>query len=121
METWRISGEEPLPLDERLQYALRFGATNTFDGGGIALNLGIVNLHGRVYRIVRAWDLALYRQVCQTLESLELRRLQNSDRWRVGVSMEDVFAWTPDKQNVQGHPDHEIRTANALPSKLVVG
>ncbi len=114
METWLINGEEPLPLDERLQYALRFGATNPFDGGGIALNLGIVNLHGRIYRIVRAWDLVLYRQVCQTLERLDLRRLPTSDRWRAGVSIEDVFCWTPDGTQVQGHPKLALLKRNAL-------
>ncbi len=114
METWLINGEEPLPLDDRLQYALRFGALVPFDGGGIALNLGIVNLDGRIYRIVRTWDLVLYRQVCETLEGLEFRRLPMRERWRAGVSMEDVFCWTPNRAPVQSYPEHELLKRHAL-------
>ena len=92
MQTWLISGDEPLPMDRELEAALSFGADTALDGGGIALKLGILNAQGRVYRLARSWDLTEYVLGCQRLEclgfQLSMRRPADFEH-----TLEDVFTW----------------------------
>jgi len=92
MKAWLIDGPEPLPMDPELEAALSFGAATEMDGGGIALNLGILNAHGRVYRVARSWSLTNYVVACKALEHLGLS-LATQPPPRAGLSFEDVFAW----------------------------
>jgi len=110
MQTWRIDGAEPLPIDPELESVLSSDSASEMKGGGIALNLGILNSEGRVYRVARSWSLADYVVACKALERLGLY-LTNKQAGAAGLSFEDIFAWpcVGQEADTERHQDVFVR------------
>jgi hypothetical protein len=89
MQSWLIDGSKPLDFDAELAAALA-GRLDPLDGGGIALNLAILDEQGLVCRVARAWDLNDYRRATEALSRLGL--VNTGRTLRLGdLSFEDVF------------------------------
>jgi len=89
MQSWLLDGAKPLHFDAAVAAALG-GRFDPLDGGGIALNLAILDEHGQVCRVARAWDLNDYRRATDAL--LQLGLVNTGRTLRQGnLSFEDVF------------------------------
>lgn len=94
MRTWLIDGAARLPMDPELEALLSVSVAGELEGGGIALNLGILNARGQVYRVARSWDLTDYIVACKALERVGLSLAAKKPPPGV-ISFEDVFVCTP--------------------------